>query len=260
MLKVGTCKLTIEPHVFEVTLFTIKEPYTAPPMEQPNQKPVQQYGRPSSVHAPPQAGPGACVQFPSSHQPSPRTTPHPPTAYAQTSSNDQPQGWQSNRHPSHQLPTPTSSLVEPRSTNPPLPNTNPVTPGPPREPLKPTQDPVIQMLATKASSNASLKALMKVVASGNASHDQLKVFQSHIDELTALLSKQASSTAPSPALSPAPRPPRLPPHLTLHKLSLPMEVRIITRGMVLVPLIQRPTTHSNLPTPNHHTRNQRLLP
>lgn len=51
-------------------------------------------------------------------------------------------------------------------------------------------DPVISMLASRASSNAELKALMKEVATGNATQDQLKIFQRHIDELTGILSKQ----------------------------------------------------------------------
>lgn len=51
-------------------------------------------------------------------------------------------------------------------------------------------DPVIRMLATRAATNPDLKALMKVVASSKASQEQLKLFQSHIDELNVMISQQ----------------------------------------------------------------------
>lgn len=46
------------------------------------------------------------------------------------------------------------------------------------------------MLATRASSDPELKALMKEVATGNATQEQLKVFQKHIDELSAAIQAQ----------------------------------------------------------------------
>ena len=51
-------------------------------------------------------------------------------------------------------------------------------------------DPVIRMLATRAATNPDLKALMKVVASSKASQEQLKLFQSHIDELNVIVRQQ----------------------------------------------------------------------
>jgi hypothetical protein len=51
-------------------------------------------------------------------------------------------------------------------------------------------DPVIPMLAKSASSDPELKALMKVVASGNATQDQLRVFQGHIDEVTKIINER----------------------------------------------------------------------
>ena len=51
-------------------------------------------------------------------------------------------------------------------------------------------DPVIQMLAARAATNPELKSLMKVVAFQNASQDQLKAFQSHIDELNGIIHSQ----------------------------------------------------------------------
>lgn len=59
---------------------------------------------------------------------------------------------------------------------------------------KPSSDPVIQMLATRAASNPNLKALMKVVASGEATEAELKDFQFHIDDLNSTLKTRTKSS------------------------------------------------------------------
>ncbi len=75
------------------------------------------------------------------------------------------------------------------------------TSGPtPQQVPKPSPDPVIQMLATKAATDHELKALMRVVASGKASHPQLKIFQGHIDELTAILHSENDVPKPAPSI------------------------------------------------------------
>jgi hypothetical protein len=51
------------------------------------------------------------------------------------------------------------------------------------------------MLATRASSDPELKALMKEVATGKATQEQLKVFQKHIDELGAVIQAQKVKSA-----------------------------------------------------------------
>jgi len=62
------------------------------------------------------------------------------------------------------------------------------------------------MLAQRASTNGDLKILMKVVASGNANHDQLKIFQSHIYDLTDILQRQKQTEGVPTALpEPSPR-------------------------------------------------------
>ena len=73
---------------------------------------------------------------------------------------------------------------------------------------EPKQDPVIQMLATRAASDHGLKTLMKVVASGQASQPQLKEFQDHIDELNAILKSQPTPTEASQDDKRPPTPPR----------------------------------------------------
>jgi hypothetical protein len=60
---------------------------------------------------------------------------------------------------------------------------------------KASPDPVISMLATRASSDPELKALMKEVATGKATPEQLKVFQRHIDELGAVIQSQKAKEA-----------------------------------------------------------------
>ncbi|KAL1297905.1 hypothetical protein AAFC00_006420 [Neodothiora populina] len=73
---------------------------------------------------------------------------------------------------------------------------------PPPPPAKPSPDPVIQMLATRASSDHELKSLMKVVATGNANQEQLRIFQRHIDELTAIINRNKAQQPPPPPLPP----------------------------------------------------------
>ncbi|CAD0091158.1 unnamed protein product [Aureobasidium mustum] len=52
-------------------------------------------------------------------------------------------------------------------------------------PVTQARDPVILLLASRAADNAELKALMRIVATGNASQQQFRIFQRHIDELVA---------------------------------------------------------------------------
>jgi len=64
------------------------------------------------------------------------------------------------------------------------------SPQPAQADKKASSDPVITMLATRASSDPELKGLMKEVATGNASAAQLKIFQNHIDELTKVIAEK----------------------------------------------------------------------
>ena len=66
-------------------------------------------------------------------------------------------------------------------------------------------DPVIQMLAARAATNPELKSLMKVVASQSASQDQLKAFESQIDELSGIIHNQKNDLSPErTSLNPVP--------------------------------------------------------
>lgn len=77
-----------------------------------------------------------------------------------------------------------------QSRQPSAPQATPQPATPVAQDKKASPDPVISMLATRASSDPELKALMKEVATGKATQEQLRVFQKHIDELGAVIQAQ----------------------------------------------------------------------
>lgn len=145
--RIGSCTLTVEPHIFDVSLYIIKEnlppshpqyhQYAPPPMQQHHQQQQQQYRPPNQ---------------PQPHLQSANPQRPPPTPIAKTPST-----------------TPASTPSQQQQTQP---------------------DPVIHMLAQRASTDPELKSIMKIVATGGASPVQLEYFQRHIDELTRLSKKQ----------------------------------------------------------------------
>ncbi|KAI9767134.1 MAG: hypothetical protein M1840_005923 [Geoglossum simile] len=193
MVKLGPCTLTIEPHVFEVMLYTVKEPQPVPPPPTPSQlpqRPILQYGPPSSV-TPKRVLHGGTPSQPArnSVQASLHTSTPPPLAPLGIS----PPTTQGPTFQTLPPPPPTNGNVAATQGHQPAHNG---APRPPVQAPKPSPDPVIQMLATKAATDHELKALMRVVASGKATHPQLKVFQGHIDELTAILNSQGNASRP----------------------------------------------------------------
>ncbi|KAJ0419291.1 hypothetical protein BJY00DRAFT_286244 [Aspergillus carlsbadensis] len=217
MSKVGPCNIVVGPHLFDAMLYTVKDP-NAPPQVQytPTQRPMVHYGPPNNFQ---QYHP-----YPHPPQSAQNQRPHPP-------------------HPSHGTPTPQGY---PQGSRPPppqparTPNSQPphrpsgpqstqrlaTNQQPPAQPPKPNPDPVIQMLATRAAQDPELKALMRLVASTNATQEQLRTFQAHIDELNAIIRareqqqrrqqqqqqpqqpQQASQTPTPSAAQPSPRPPQ----------------------------------------------------
>ena len=114
-----------------------------------------------------------------------------------------------NQQPQYQQP--------PLQYNAPVPYPKPATPqqrpNPPKAQPKPAPatttpapDPVIHMLAARAGTDPELKAVMKIVAAGQASPEQLAFFQGHITELTNILEKQKMERARVPP-PPPPQPP-----------------------------------------------------
>ncbi|KAG9543381.1 hypothetical protein KCU79_g17555, partial [Aureobasidium melanogenum] len=183
MKEIGPCTLVVEPMIFEATAYYVKEPGPAPPSSSSHQAPPQQHFQQQQYqhqyqHAPPQ-------QY---NQQQPRPNPNPPAGspYGAPYSHPSTQ-YQGRPHPPPIMP------ATARAPPPP-----PAAPAP----VKQSPDPVIQMLASRASSDPELKALMKIVATGNANQEQLRIFQKHIDELTAMINAnkaQANSQTNSPA-------------------------------------------------------------
>lgn len=108
-----------------------------------------------------------------------------------------------------------------QSRQPTAPHSTPQPATPAVQDKKASPDPVISMLATRASSDPELKALMKEVATGKATPEQLKVFQKHIDELGVVIQAQKlkeaaeddkrnvkqNVTPPKGSITPQPAPP-----------------------------------------------------
>ncbi|MCJ1391028.1 hypothetical protein MMC18_003889 [Xylographa bjoerkii] len=194
MIKLGSCSMIVEPHVFEVTLYTVKEnPFTfLPPVGQP-QIPVPLHTTPYQGSSVVTAGsvpqPIASQLNQTPYQLSPQhagSSSQPSLApFHEGFAQFEPQGLSSTitghsgtstRIPSTFVPAQSPSLHRTSSTTTQDSNTN--------------SDPVIQMLAARAATDHDLKSLMKVVAQGDASPDQLKIFQKHIDELKSIIDQQ----------------------------------------------------------------------
>ncbi|KAL6716647.1 hypothetical protein ACLMJK_006215 [Lecanora helva] len=204
MTKLGVCSMIIDPHVFEVTLYTIKElpsdfhmlPVKPPSLSAPQYNPFSQNqsATSSSFNAPPPQPPGP--------HPLPQSHGHPPQPslppFREGFGSFGLQGPSPVYHPPVRTQTPLQAPTAAPSPNPPFHSmTNYQT----QEEFSAVggeakADPVIQMLANRAANDDHLKDLMKVVASGKASPDQLREFQDHIDELNTML-KSHPETLPS---------------------------------------------------------------
>lgn len=190
MSKLGSCTLIIEPHFFEATLYVVKE-------------------RPPAVNSPPITQPPALPQSSppgirySSFTQSQSLRPH--NYITSASGNALPShGQQKSSQPS--LPVRKEGSTPFRPDGPPPLHQNPfATPstvsvpdtgainhiivvGGQSQDDKPDQDLFIKLLAMRAASNSELKALMKIVSTGNASQQQLDEFQIHVDSLHEHLS------------------------------------------------------------------------
>jgi hypothetical protein len=157
MQKLGNGTITIEPHKFGVSFYTVREPQAPVPFYRPplQQQPLK-VGPQTASPAPPAPQPSPAPPQVSVVQPESRTaTPSTVTV------------------PSAPL---TATPSQPRASAPP--------------PARTTSDPVIQRLAARAATDPHLKELMKTVATSKASADQLREFQGHIDEFSAVVKRQ----------------------------------------------------------------------
>ena len=196
--------MIIEPHVFEITLYTVKDnpvvyaPMQPPPLSSPQYNPFATAAmyppyNYNTAPAPPnhqgQQGPSSKTTLPPFREGFAQFGPQGPPPINRTSLPAS--------GPVTHIPT---SLSKARSTTQPGGSQN--------QNGEPKQDPVIQMLATRAASDHGLKTLMKVVASGQASHIQLKDFQDHIDELNTILKNRPNPTETLQDDNQPPPPPR----------------------------------------------------
>ncbi|RKF56024.1 hypothetical protein GcM3_198001 [Golovinomyces cichoracearum] len=184
MAKLGTCTMTVEPHTFEVTLYAVKDPTsrTLGPNLAAMPRPVLEYGPPARTSRP---------ETPCNSQP---TNMQPLQGLSSGTKNSVPFSLVNNRHTSspgnvvsNSLdPQPISTSIQSAAS---LTNQSPLSQGKETAFSKGT-DPVIQMLAQRAGTDSELKNVMRMVANGQATPEQLANFQNHIDELTKLHQSQ----------------------------------------------------------------------
>jgi hypothetical protein len=194
----GTCSMTIEPHVFEVALYEVRDTHYTflPPVNhaQSTTNPMlgpQGSNLPGGVATNAQrTGAAQSFQAPLQQQKPPTQPLLPP--FREGFAQFEPQGLppiMSGSFAGSPRAMPPNPITTSSSVNGSC-DTGTVVNEVPKD------SPVIQMLAARAATNHSLKSLMKVVAQGSASTDQLAVFQHHIDELNEILAAQKGKLAP----------------------------------------------------------------
>ena len=195
MSKIGACSMTIEPHVFEVMLYGVKNKSLTflPPV---GQQQIQGTTAPSPHTASQNSGStfsnaNASTGFPTYHshqQPSSAHSPSVLTAPPETPNSNVPQPKPVQTVPPQAEQSTSGQVMQQHvTTN----ESSKTTTAPPKQEPATNADPVIQMLAARAATDHDLKSLMKIVALGNATQPQLRVFQNHIDELNAIIKSQA---------------------------------------------------------------------
>ncbi|GAM89402.1 hypothetical protein ANO11243_074400 [Dothideomycetidae sp. 11243] len=177
MKEVGRCTIIVEPLIFEVNVYISKDPAVITATQQQNASIQQQQKQQQQSTYNSQYRPNGSQPNTPQYQNQPR--PFVPSGSTIGTS------------------TPHRPDYKPPMTN------GHASPAVPAPPAKQSPDPVIQLLASRASTDRNLKELMKIVATGTASAEQLRTFQQHIDELNAVV---AAHTATKPAAaSPAPQ-------------------------------------------------------
>ena len=198
MSKLGICSMFIEPHVFEVSLYSVRTPSAAPPINQyHSQLPPPIVSPPIPVptpHRPPQPPIAASGALSPSSDPFARV---PQQSDSSQSSRHEPFERRAGENTPHDAQKDRGYVAaSARGTGEPTVN------GTDRRDSGASTDPVIQMLAARASTDHELKSLMKVVAQGNASSTELRTFQKHIDELHVIISLQNESSREQSAANP----------------------------------------------------------
>ncbi|TQS38537.1 hypothetical protein Golomagni_00955 [Golovinomyces magnicellulatus] len=193
MTKLGTCTMTVEPHIFEVTLYAVKDPTsrTLGPNLAAMPRPVLEYGPPTGTPRPETQSNSLPINMQPLQGSSSGTKNSAPVPLVNNRRTSSPGNVASNSLESQ----PTSISIQSATS---LTNQSSVSQG--REIASSTgTDPVIQMLAQRAGTDSELKNIMRMVAKGQATPEQLANFQNHIDELTKLHQSQ-QLTQPSNSL------------------------------------------------------------
>lgn len=251
MTKLGQVTITIEPHVFDATLYAIKDPKAKAPASA-SSRPILQYGPPSGkmpLHAakppatpstpaatpvkPADAGPASAAKAtpqptaksmephnstqpsastpvgpksgPPTPAPAPAITPIPPSsAGAHAGANTHPPSITPLRKPSSSQGSPAPAL-QPVAPGPPPHQQSPATgafapkpapkPAPPAPPGQANNN-VIATLAERATSDDTLRDLMKKVADGKATKPELTRFQAIIDQINEEQNRKNAKPAP----------------------------------------------------------------
>lgn len=229
MSKLGPVTVTVEPHSFDAIMYAVKDP--KPPAPLPPQRPVIQYG-PSNGTMPPTSTSTPAPTAPPTPRAAGAQSPAQPPANTPTTQSaakqdaDRPGPAVEPRAPevattpavqqdasptpapsaTQTAPLPTTANLNPQappgqpsfpSRPPPPPSALPAVNGAPAPAGHPPgTDPIIAMLAHKATEDENLRDLMKRVAQGRAPKDELERFQAIIDQITAETKRQGSVQGP----------------------------------------------------------------
>jgi hypothetical protein len=119
------------------------------------------------------------------------------------------------------------------------------------------------MLAQRAGTDPALKAVMKIVAAGEANADQLAFFQGHISELTSILQKQKEAQArirPPPPPQPPVAAPPAPVQAPQAVMQPPPQQHTTPKAPAQAPASalapQQPINYSTPPTPHNNQYNR----
>lgn len=188
MVRLGTCSMVIEPHVFDIVLYSVKDlPAVALSYGQHFPPPTQYspFSQTQSYSPPVYSGPFTGTHHSNGsqhHKPiSQQSLPPFREAFA-GAENGVPS-------PAYNRPPPTAPTGVSNASR----SSSISNKGGRYKSGEANGDPVIQVLATRAASDSSLKELMTVVASGLATPEQLKEFQAHIDEINSSLDRKKQS-------------------------------------------------------------------
>lgn len=226
MSKLGSCTLIIEPHFFEATLYTVKERPSAVNPPAVTQPPAPDQSSPPDMRY------SSFTQSPSLH----------PYNYNTSASGNALSGHGQQRLSQPSLPAFKEGFTQFRPDGPPPLHQNPfalpstvsipetgatnhttLVDGQSQD-EKPDQDLFIKLLALRAASNSELKALMKIVSTGNASQQQLDEFQVHVDSLHEHLStsnKTSQSVKDPHGVSKSPNAQQAPPQHLVASTTIP---------------------------------------